>query len=213
MQQDSSLRTTLIGFVVVLLLYVGYYPVWLFVTTYTDSQPTFEEQFVKQTKIGRADIARTNTALVYRNNIIYKECEQGCEAINFRWKGAKYRDKGTVAIQPCLEMYFSSYELKTDSILPNNRLVMYMENGDSIALHAMQTYRPSSIGYIKRRYFCHAYRESSYAPLTKQDISLLSSYQIVSMKIESYNYVLVKTITPEYSQSIIQRLAFIKANL
>lgn len=213
MNEKSRSRWTIIGCIIIILVYACEYHIWLLITTYTSSTPSIVEQKTMRTNNGIADFARTNTALVYRNNVIYRECDQGCEAINLFWKGMKYRTDGKIGVQPCLQMYFSSYQLETDSIIPANSLVIYLNNGDSIAKHAVLKYMPHSTGHLKRYYFCHASRESSYEFLTNREITLLRSCPIVSMKIETQNDVLIKSVSPKASQNITNRLSFLLNSL
>lgn len=206
-----SVNMTVIGFVLVLLLYVGYYPVTQFFCTYTSSTSSLQKHEMNPSP-GIAEMASTNRVNIYNNRFIIDECDQGCEIVNFYWMGARIRD-GHYAYHPQIETYFSSFALKTDSIVRGNRLVLYFESGDSIAKVAKRDFAPRSIGNLRRRYACHTVRRSYYSALYPEDMLLIRTQPIVSLKIESQNDVLTKPVSPEAAELIRQRFVFLSNSL
>jgi len=206
-----SVDKTVIGFVVIILLYIGYYPVTQFFCTYTSSTSSLQKHEMNPSP-EIAEIASTNRVNIYNNRFIIDECDQGCEIVNFYWMGARLRD-GHYAYHPQIETYFSSYALKTDSIVRGNRLVLYFENGDSIAKVAKRDFIPRDIGNLRRRYACHAARSSYYGALYPEDMLLIRTQPIVSLKIESQNDVLTKPVSPKAAELIQQRFVFLSNSL
>lgn len=206
-----SVNMTVIGFVVIILLYVGYYPVTQFFCTYTSSTSSLQKHEMNPSP-GIAEMTSTNRVNIYSNTFIMNECDQGCEIVNFYWMGVRIRD-GHYAYHPQIETYFSTYALKTDSIVRGNRLVLYFESGDSIAKVAKRDFAPRSIGNLRRRYACHTVRRSYYSALYPEDMLLIRTQPIVSLKIESQNDVLTKSVSPEAAELIRQRFVFLSNSL
>ena len=206
---DKSLRNTLIGFVLIVAIYLLVHPVWLLFNARTASDPLITQRKSIQTTEGPTDVVWTDDVNLYRNNIIYNVCDQGCEVINMRWGGFKYHSDGRRVYEVRLAMYFSEYALQTDTIVPGNRLVLYMENGDSLVKVSKRYYAASSMGNFRRYYAIHASRESSYYPIYERELEQIVSQNIKSIKIESQHDTLIKDISPKTSQAIIQRIRLV----
>ncbi len=189
----------IIGCVIIIVLCLCTYPMWLWDTTRTAFKP-------EMTKLGTVNsyVLVSDNANMYCNPIIYKECDQGCEIINSHWAGKRNAD-GSLNCQLTMEMYFSTYMLQTDSIVPGNRLVLTLSNGDSIVMRARKLHAPKSIGSWRRAYSCHASRRSDYYPFSVKEIELLRTYDIVGVLIESEHDTLRKSLPKKKSEAVRKR--------
>ncbi|MBQ7631957.1 MAG: hypothetical protein IJS82_04270 [Paludibacteraceae bacterium] len=173
-RSNQSLRNTFIGFVLIVVIYLLVHPVWLLFNARTASEPSIIQRKSIHTAEGPADVVWTDDVNIYRNNIIYNVSDQGCEVINMRWGGFRYRSNGLRVYEVSLAMYFSEYALQTDTIVPGNRLVLYLENGDSLVTVSQCYYPASSMGNFRRYYAIHSSRESNYYPIYEQCIGTSS---------------------------------------
>ena len=204
---EKSWMTIIGGIIIIVFFGLGYYPGWLFLTTYSLERSTLKNQTQNPSREVSAT-ARTNIVNIYCNTWYYDVCDQGCEVVNMCWFASLMRN-GKYRCQPVLDMYFSSYSPQTDTIAEGNHLILYLSNGDSIAKPATQTYIPHSMGSYKRRMTCHSYRASAYAPLTAHETSLIRKEHVVALKVESKHDILIKNLDPETSERLKQRFVFI----
>lgn len=207
-KNDKRSWRTIIGCsIIIVLLGFGYYPGWLFWTTYSSEQSVLKDQTQNPSR-EVSETARTNIVNIFCNTWYFDVCDQGCEVVNMYWLGSLMRN-GKYRCQPVLDMYFSTYTLQTDTIAQGNLLVLYLSNGDSIAIPAIRTSIPKFMGGLKRYTACHAYRTSVYAPLSAQETSLLRTQHVVALKVESKHDILIKNLDPAKSDRLQQRFVFI----
>ena len=129
-----------LGCFIIIALYASYYPLWLWDKTRTVSEPEITKHATAHSYVLISDNAN-----MYCNRNIFNLCEQGCEIINSHWAGKRNND-GSLNCQLTLEMYFSSFAPETDSIVPSNRLILTLSNGDSIITQARKYHSSESIG-------------------------------------------------------------------
>jgi len=206
-ENTQDFKKTLIGILLLLLMYWAVYPVWLLWTTYSTEETVLKEPVISQSLNDTLE-ARTNIVNIYRNNWFYNVCDQGCEVVNMYWYAYRLKN-GKYRCEPVLDMYFSTYKPRTDTIAPGNRLVLYLANGDTIVKTADNWFFPRSIGSVRRYAECHAQRSSYYTSFSKKETGLLRSVPITSVMIESKNDTLAKNLSPASATRLRNRFIYI----
>ena len=205
---------TIIGCIIIIAVSVCYQPSKLLFSTYSSSSPALKDLINNPThEVART--ARTNIVNVYRSRIhfdigfYYEDSDQQCRAVNMYWFGVN-KHNGKYFCQPALDMYFSTKIDNTDTIIPGNRLVMILANGDSIVKPSNQTFAPFVVdGGFQGFHSFHTERKSYYAPFSGAETKLLRSENIIEIRVESKHDLLSKKVSPESGERLKQRFIFL----